>query len=183
MRRRELIAGIGSVGVLATGAFVATGGADSLESRLTDPDVATTYEVETVEATGSEAGTLEIPSFEGPMYVDFFGTWCSSCIEQFPNVIEAHEQVGDEVTFVSVTNEPVGTGSTSALSPDELAAWWDDHDGQWTVALDPSLEVADEYGLQGYPHSVAIDAAGVPQWTDDGIKSTEEILEGIDQVR
>jgi len=67
MRRREVLAGLGSVGVVAgAGAVAAFGvpsfdddsdGSSGLVGRQHEP-----YEIETVDAPGSEAGTVTVPA-------------------------------------------------------------------------------------------------------------------------
>lgn len=184
MERRELIAALASIGVLGGGAAVALGGGDALEARLSDDEEpAERREIETVDARGSEAGTIEIPVPSQPTFIDFFGTWCPPCVEQMPALAEAHEEVGDEVRFVSVTNESVGDGQAASISPAELADWWAEHDGNWTIGLDRNVELAEQYGLSQYPLAVAIDGAGYVQWSESGVKTTDELLEGIERAR
>jgi len=81
MRRREVLAGLGSVGVVAgAGAVAAFGvpsfdddsdGSSGLVGRQHEP-----YEIETVDAPGSEAGTVTVPAPDQPTFIDFFATWC-----------------------------------------------------------------------------------------------------------
>ncbi|MFP9060445.1 TlpA family protein disulfide reductase [Natrialbaceae archaeon A-chndr2] len=180
MRRRDYIAGLGSLGVLATGGVVATQGAGPIQDRLQrwfGPDVEP-LEVETADVRGSEPGTMQIPTLEGPMFLDFFGTWCPPCIEQMPALAAVHEHLGGEVTFVSITNEAVG----ASITEEELADWWIEHDGNWTVALDRNVELAERYGLSGYPLAVAIDEYGVVQWSETGVKTEAELIDGIEQA-
>ncbi|MFC7212986.1 TlpA family protein disulfide reductase [Saliphagus sp. GCM10025334] len=184
MRRRDLLAGLGSLGVLATGGVVATTDVSSLQSRFRRRfgDEADQLEVETVDAQGSEAGTIALPSLEQPTFIDFFGTWCGPCIKQMPALVEAHERLGDEVLFVSVTNENVGSSTGASITEAELADWWAEHDGNWTVGVDRTVELAERYGLQGYPYAVAVDEYGFVQWSEGGIKSADELVAGIEHA-
>ncbi|WP_252698833.1 TlpA family protein disulfide reductase [Natronosalvus vescus] len=176
MRRRELLAGIGSLGILAAGGAVAMGGASSIQSSLQHrfgPDV-DQLELETVDARGSEPGTIALPSLEQPTFIDFFGTWCPPCVEQMPALADAHDHLGDTVTFVSVTLENA--------PDDDIADWWGEHDGQWTIARDRTAELAERYGLSGYPYAVAIDEHGVERWSDAGVKTADELIDGIERA-
>lgn len=199
MRRRDVLAGLGSAGVLVGGGAVAafgvpsgdlfgtdnadttggSGGPDGsdgssgLIGRQYDP-----YEIETVDAAGSEAGTARVPTPGRPTFVDFFATWCSPCVEQMDALAEAHARVGDDVVFLSVTNEPVG----ESVSRAELTAWWEENDGNWTVGLDPAAELTSRYWGTPYPSAVAIDASGRVRWKESGIKTADELVAGIERA-
>lgn len=176
MRRRELLAGLGSAGVVVGGGAAAVYGLPSAERLLDgndDSDSREPIEVETIDAPGSDAGTVSIPDLGRVTFVDFFGTWCGPCIEQMPALAEAAGQFGDEVLFCSVTNE--------SISEAELADWWDEHGGNWTVGIDPAAELTSEYP-GGVPRAVAIDDGGVVQWSSTGIKTADELVAGIDQA-
>ena len=180
MRRRDLIAGLGSLGVLGAGGVIALGGTSSLQSRIQaefgeDVDQ---LEIETADVRGSDAGTIELPSLAQPTFIDFFGTWCSICQEQMPDVVRAHEEYGDEILFVSVTNEAIGT----SVSEDELADWWLEYDGNWTVGIDRTAELAERYNLSGYPLTVTVDEHGRTQWSEQGAKTFDELADGIEQA-
>ncbi|MFC7060030.1 TlpA family protein disulfide reductase [Halovenus salina] len=189
MRRRELLAGLGSVGVLAGAGVVALNGLPTLDDTATNGDLETTdsgdgdgqgdrVTVETIDAPGSEAGEVTVPSTEQATFVDFFGTWCPPCVEQMPALYEANERVGDRVRFMSVTTEPVG----DTISEQEVVDWWEEHDGNWLLGTDPRAELAARYLAGGYPSAVAIDAAGRVQWSDAGVKTADELVDGIERA-
>ncbi|SEV82243.1 TlpA family protein disulfide reductase [Natrinema salifodinae] len=197
MRRRDVLAGLGSAGVLAgAGAVAAFGipsgndtnpkegeaanesdesddGSGGLIGRRHEP-----YEIETVDAPGSEAGTIQVPPPNEPLFIDFFGTWCDPCIKQMDALGAAHERVGDQITFLSVTHERVG----QSLTEDELVAWWDEHDGHWTLGLDPTVELGARYWGTSYPTAVAIDASGRVRWHETGPKTADELVAGIERA-
>jgi thiol-disulfide isomerase/thioredoxin len=193
MRRRELLAGLGSVSVLAGAGVVALNGLPTPNNTGTrpesDPGEAGNdaeaddnqddrVTVETIDAPGSEAGEVTVPSTEQATFVDFFGTWCPPCVEQMPALGEANERIGDRVRFISVTTEPVG----DTISEKEVVDWWEEHDGNWLLGIDPRAELAARYLAGGYPSAVAIDAAGQVQWSDAGVKTAEELVDGIERA-
>jgi thiol-disulfide isomerase/thioredoxin len=192
MRRREALAGIGSVVALGAAGAIAVGGFPSVgddptavgdapvgtESGGDDPGGKEPIPVETIDAPGSEAGEVSIPAAEQPAFVDFFGTWCPPCIEQMPALAEANERIGEEVLFVSVTTENVGGSVTEA----EVAEWWETHGGEWTLGIDPTAELAARYNPPGYPSAFAIGTSGAVQWSDSGVKTADELVAGIEQA-
>ncbi|WP_049923660.1 TlpA family protein disulfide reductase [Halopiger djelfimassiliensis] len=182
MHRREALAAIASAGVVAGGGAVAAYGGPSIREVLDeDGDDGRQYEpleIETVAAPGSEAGTVLVPPPGEPMLVDFFATWCEPCIEQMDSLGQAHDRIGDEVRFLSVTNEAVGRSITEA----ELVEWWAEHDGNWLLGLDPTVKLAERHLGTSYPAAVAFDADGRVQWADSGVKTADELVAGIEQA-
>ncbi|SEP72373.1 TlpA family protein disulfide reductase [Natrinema salaciae] len=177
MRRRDVIAGIGSLGVVGGASAVAIGGVPSFGSTE-DADPVEPQMVETIDAPGSEAGEVRVPASDQPTFIDFFATWCPPCSEQMPALIEAHERVGDDVLFMSVTNENVG----GSVTKEEVADWWADHDGNWTLGIDPIRDLSAQYSIGGLPYAVAIDVDGRVQWSDSGRKSADEFVDGIERA-
>ncbi|WP_254764825.1 TlpA family protein disulfide reductase [Natrinema marinum] len=189
MRRRELLAGLGGAGIVAgAGALAATGGnldtggsgdgsdadgSSGLVGKQFDP-----LEIETVDARGSEAGTVQVPAPGQPTFVDFFATWCTPCEKQMDALADAHARVSDDVVFLSVTNEPFGR----SIDASELSTWWREHDGNWTIGLDPTAKLTSRYWASQYPVAVAVDASGTLRWRETGIKTADELVAGIEQA-
>ncbi|WP_066412191.1 TlpA family protein disulfide reductase [Halorubrum aethiopicum] len=178
MERRHLLAGIASAGVLGAGGVVATG---SVPDGLGFGDSAEPVEpttLPTIEAPGSRDGEVTIPAEGRATFVDFFGTWCPPCAEQMPALAEAHDRLGDEVLFVSVTTENVG----NAVDEETVVDWWTEHDGDWLVAADVSAELFTRLDVNGFPSARAIDAAGRVRWATSGTHTTEEFVDGIERA-
>ncbi|ELY87520.1 alkyl hydroperoxide reductase/ thiol specific antioxidant/ Mal allergen [Natrialba hulunbeirensis JCM 10989] len=179
MQRRDVLAGIGSAGVLAGAGAVAVYGVPSPETLLEeDGERHDPLAVETVEARGSEAGEVLIPAQDQPTFIDLFGTWCPPCVEQMPELAIANERIGDQVLFISVTSE--GVGENRSITEDELVDWWAEHDGNWLLGLDHNAEVTERYLDGGFPTAAVIDASGRIQWSDNGVHSADEIVATIE---
>jgi thiol-disulfide isomerase/thioredoxin len=195
MRRRELLAGLGSVATLGAAGAIAIRGFPSIEGGSADRDGVASSDradgeetneaepvkqitVETINAPGSDAGEVQVPATDRPTFIDFFGTWCPPCIDQMPALAEANERIGEEVLFISVTTEAVGRSVTEA----EVAEWWETHGGNWLLGIDPTAELAAQYNPPGYPAAFAIDTSGLVQWSGSGVKTADELVAGIEQA-
>ena len=166
MKRREAIAGAASLGVLGAG------GAVAFRSQLFESNtVIAPVEIETIDAPGSESGTAVVPDANRPTVVEFFATWCTVCARMMPDIAAVEADLGDDVWFVSVTNEPIG----HTVSREDVRAWWRDHGGAWTVGYDTDLDLTRELDLSDTPTTVLLDSDGRVLETDRGYKSEAEL--------
>lgn len=172
VRRRELLAGAAAAAVAGGGAAVALGGWDPLG----DDDAIPEFELETIEAQGSEPGTVAVPERGRVTFVEIFATWCGVCADLMSPMGEVYDELGDDVQFLSVTNEPLGR----TTMPEDVADWWADHDGRWTVAHDDDLELTGALDATAVPYSFVIDEGNVVTWSDSGEKSADELREPIE---
>ncbi|MEF8785453.1 MAG: TlpA disulfide reductase family protein [Haloarculaceae archaeon] len=175
MRRRELLA------TLASATAAATAGCDSLGESMTGERESEQgpVTVETIDAPGSDAGTVTVPAPDRVTFVEFFATTCDICASQMPVVGEAYQRVDDDVQFLSVTSEPVGL----SVSKEEVASWWADHDGSWPVATDDGTTLARRYDATSVPTAVVIDADGTVTWSHSGRVETATLVEEIQSAR
>ncbi|WP_121743072.1 TlpA family protein disulfide reductase [Natronorubrum halophilum] len=180
MNRRELVAGIGSVGVLGGGVGVLRRGLPSFatDDSGTDEDSYDPLEVETIDARGSEAGSLTVP--DGAVTaIMFFTTGCGNCQAQMPQLAAAREQLVDQhddaVQFLSVTYQQPET-----MSDDDLREWWTTHGGDWNVGYDSGL--ASSYGVVGFPVTIVVDASGDKHWQENGVQRSETIVRAVESV-
>jgi len=90
----------------------------------------------------------------------------------------ANAETGDEVQFVSVTTEAVGRSVTEG----DIADWWREHDGNWLVAADPTVELFSRVGASSFPTAVTIDATGRVRWLASGVHTTTTLTERIEAV-
>ncbi|SEQ53593.1 TlpA family protein disulfide reductase [Natrinema salaciae] len=187
MRRREIVAGFGSIGVLAGATGVAVGklflpsfGSDSTTDDGDGGHSDGPVDVETIDARGSEAGTVTVPN-DGITVVSFFVTGCGHCQATMPRLAEARSRLvedgGDELTFLSVTYQ-----SLDNKPADELREWWRAHSGNWNVGYDPNSTLAARYGVYGYPVTVVVDERGEKHWDKLGIIEPADLVEAVESV-
>ncbi|WP_280537217.1 TlpA disulfide reductase family protein [Halopenitus sp. POP-27] len=177
MRRRQVLAGVASAATIGGAGLVATGGVPTVLGG-TDVEPVDPVTLPTIDAPGSEDGEVTIPATDRPTFVDFFATWCGPCEEQMPILADVRPQVSDRVQFVSVTPEDASQDGVRRT----IADWWRDHDGDWLVASDVVAELTSTLNVGGYPTAVAIDDTGRIRWSDSGVHTAEELLDGIDRA-
>jgi thiol-disulfide isomerase/thioredoxin len=169
MKRRQVVAGLGSLAVLGGGAALAFDGASQSGSEQFEQ-----IELEKIDASGSSAGSVTVPQEGRVTVLELFATWCGVCESMMSELGTAHDSLGDDVQFVSVTNEPLGETVTRA----DVASWWADHQGRWTLAADTDLELTQRLDAKGVPYTVIFDADNRIAWSHRG-RTTARKLEAV----
>jgi thiol-disulfide isomerase/thioredoxin len=169
MNRRQFLAGAVGLGLTGGAAYVATNGLSSDGLPVT---------VATIDAQGSSPGEQRIPAQGKPTLIDLFATWCGPCGPQMDVLNALHAEYGNEVRFVSVTNERLGGG----LTLDDIRGWWTEHDGDWTVGHDPDSTLFNALGAGGLPYLALTDAEGELVWAHGGPAKESELREQLDTV-
>ena len=59
--------------------------------------------------------TVELRSLEGPMLVNLWASWCTSCSEEMPILEQFHQEHGDEVGVVGIDFQETDLGNAEAL--------------------------------------------------------------------
>jgi peroxiredoxin len=106
------------------------------------------------EASDLDGVRFSLSDFRGrPVVINFWATWCTSCLAELPELKALlAERQEDDLAVVAVN---VGE------SPQRARDFIDFLEASFDVALDPSLTVADAYGVYGLPVSVFLDRDGV----------------------
>lgn len=95
---------------------------------------------------------LSLESLRGKyVFIDFWATWCSPCIQEFPNLRELYSKT-DRSLFEIV-------GIVGESSPDALTSMIATHSLTWPQIL--SDEIVDTYGVTGFPTTLLLDPEGV----------------------
>ncbi|ELZ98607.1 TlpA family protein disulfide reductase [Haloferax sulfurifontis] len=194
MRRRALLSLLAGAGVAGVAGCLGDGSApaDATETTAGAADESTETAsatasseagdlplvIDTVDAQGSSAGEVRIPAEGTPTVLDLFATWCAPCVAQMESLRALHDEFGDDVAFVSVTNERLGGG----LTMDDIRDWWTEHDGNWTVGHDPDSDLMRAVRANGLPYLVVFDADGSIAWTHRGLASEENLRAAVEDV-
>jgi len=175
MNRRQLLTAIGGLG-LTGGSVLAVRGDLPVPTGGDSSGLPLTFE--TVDAPGSEAGDVTVPQADRPTFIDLFATWCAPCEEQMNVLSTLHEEYGDRVRFVSITNQRLGGTFTER----DLRSWWRRHHGAWTVGTDPDGDLMAALGAGGIPYHAIADASGSIRWQKAGLTLADTLRTELDRV-
>lgn len=101
---------------------------------------------------GGEERTLGELVGTTPVVVNFFGSWCEPCVEEMPAFERVHQAVGDQVTFLGMSNRE--------RSPEDALAIVASTGVTYPTFDDPDASALTYFGGLGMPTTVFIDAAG-----------------------
>ena len=177
MNRRRVLAALAGVGLTGGSAWVARNGVPRPGETGSGAAAGLPREVETLDAPGSTAGTAAVPVPGTPTVVDLFATWCAPCDEQLDELRAVREEYPD-VAFVSVTNERVG----DTLTRGDIADWWAEHGGAWTVGVDPGSELLSAFGANALPFVAITDAEGRVVAEYGGVASAGDLRDDLDAL-
>ena len=182
MRRREfVIAGAGTVSIACAGCLDSGDDDSADESESETIDDSPPFELQTLDAPGSEAGTVTIPREGQVLLINFTRTDCPTSLGLLPAIDEARaelEAAEADVDVISLFDDSSGPMN----SPAELADWWDEHDGNWTVGIDERGVLNDYYNVRVLPTLIAIDGDGEVHWRNEGGTTAGNIVSGVENA-
>lgn len=151
-----------------------------------DPPAEPPFEIATINAVGSEAGTVRIPQSGRALLCNFTRTECPTSRGLLSTIGEAKTRLesegyavgGDDadVRFLSVTD---GTSGPSP-SDDELATWFGENGGDWALGRDETGASYDYYEIQGYPTTMTIDGTEEVRWRTRGDSAASTIVGAVE---
>lgn len=127
-----------AAGAILTASLVLVGGCASAGDNAGTPqsDPVTTMAFELWD--GSTTRLTDLVAEDGrPVVVNLWATWCTPCLEEMPDIQEAHESLGADIRFlgINVSDSP----TLSARRVTELGITYlqgRDPEGLFTVALE-----------------------------------------------
>lgn len=104
---------------------------------------------------GPDGSTVRLSDLRGrPTIINFWATWCTSCLAELPDFKEVQQELGPNNISVVAVNAGEGLR--------EAKRFLDDLDAPaFRVVMDPTLTVSDAYAVFGMPTSLFLDADGV----------------------
>ncbi|WP_050049656.1 hypothetical protein [Halostagnicola sp. A56] len=148
---------------------------DSPESEAVEPGPP--FEIRTIEARGSERGTISVPDEGIVQVLHFARSYCPTSEGQTENVAEAMSESNEErVRFVTI-NDWSGPADTDA----ELAEWWAENTvGDWLLGVDESASSTDYYEIVPFPTTIVIDGSGEVYHRGSGGTSSSNISYAVE---
>jgi len=99
-------------------------------------------------------GTFSLADQRGKIVlINFWATWCPPCLEEMPameRLWQKHKDSGFVLVAVSVDTDPK-----------KVVPFVTEHKLTFPIALDPSMGVADKYGVRALPSSFIVDKGGL----------------------
>ena len=101
-----------------------------------------------------------------PTIINFWATWCVSCLAELPDLKAVQQEIGaDRLNIIAINAGEDSSVAKRFLKELDAPAF--------RVGMDPTLVVADAYGVFGLPQSVFVDADGVVRAVYTGQLSKE----------
>jgi RNA polymerase sigma factor (sigma-70 family) len=126
------------------------------------------------DVAGWKGEAVKLADLKGKVVLlEFWGYWCGPCVQSMPVLFELHDTFKDQGLVVIGVHVDGGGEVTTAKELDEKVKGfkkelWKDRDLPFPVAMvsgkqkenDARGELADKYGIRGYPSTVLIDRDG-----------------------
>ncbi len=112
-----------------------------------------------------------IAELEGkPVVINFFASWCPSCVAELPDFQAVHEQVGDEVTFLGVAQRDRAADALALIERTGVT---------YDIGNDPNGELFASFNALAMPTTVFVGADGEVIRTFSGVLSSESLTDII----
>lgn len=121
----------------------------------------------TLSVLGEDASVAMSDLVGTPMIINFWATWCAFCVDEMPDLEQAHQALGDQVRFVGIDREDVVSKALDLAAETGVSyRLLEDVDGSYFHALK----------ARGMPTTVFVDADGVIQYRHAGPITSDELL-------
>jgi thiol-disulfide isomerase/thioredoxin len=123
-------------------------------------------------ARSMDGSTISLRDFEGRVViVNFWTTWCPSCVAELPVLQEVDQRYSDQEVVVLA----VDIGERES----DVRRFLDDNDLDLTVLLDRSEEIAYAYNIRSIPTAIIVDPYGEIDAVHLGAASASQLDEYI----
>lgn len=101
-----------------------------------------------------------------PMLIDFWATWCSPCVVEFPKLNELQEKYKSKIDIVSISIEPEA----------KIKLFTQKRNLNTVVLSDPNGRISEKYQVQALPTKFLVDSLGVISWIGVGSAMIDSVL-------
>ena len=108
-----------------------------------------------------------------PVVLNFFASWCPSCIAEMPDFESVHQAVGDDVEFLGLATLDRTQNAKDLIEETGIS---------YPVGLDDNGSVFGLMGGLGMPTTVFIDADGVVQRVHSGALDADDLTDIINET-
>ncbi|HJE50694.1 MAG TPA: TlpA family protein disulfide reductase [Tessaracoccus flavescens] len=156
---RRLAASLAAVLLLS--ACSGQGGTDGVgfqggDGTVTILDQADRVAASTIEGTTLDGKQLSTADFAGKtLVINVWGSWCAPCRSEAPHLVEAHEQLGDDVAFLGINTRDLDVAPAQAFERS--------FEIPYPSLFDPNGELLLSFGQlppKAIPSTVVIDTEG-----------------------
>lgn len=102
-----------------------------------------------------------------PIIINFWGTWCAPCVQEFPEFVEMNEKYSDKVDIIMVSDEDVLKIKNFKLKKG------------YKLNMLRSIKPFNDYGLIGRPATLFYNSKGELKSKIGGSISNEELEEAL----
>jgi len=108
-----------------------------------------------------------------PLVVNLWASWCTPCRTEMPAFEQVHQQVGDRVTIVGLTDDPNRDAAREAAAATRVT---------YPLLVDTGGRFQSDLGIVGLPSTVFVDTSGKVLATHSGVLDETSLLEEIGRL-
>jgi len=107
-----------------------------------------------------------------PMVVNFWASWCTPCRKEMPAFDQVHQDLGDQVAIVGVTDEADLDAARKAAAAADVS---------YPLLVDEEQSLLIDLGITGLPGTVFVDADGNVVGRHLGAMTEDELTKEIEE--
>ncbi|MEM9363386.1 MAG: TlpA disulfide reductase family protein [Bacteroidota bacterium] len=115
-----------------------------------------------VEVTNLDGAKVELNDYLGkPLVVNYWGTWCAPCLQEFPHFEKVKKQLGEDVNFIMISDESIDKiNKFSSSKPYTFNYLRSEREfGEYGITVRPTTYFYDSQGKLVAKHSSDLDVA------------------------
>lgn len=109
---------------------------------------------------------------DGPVVINFFASWCPSCIAEMPDFEAVFQEFGGEVEFLGLAMQDRTEAAVELVGETGVT---------YPIGLDPEGEIFAQFGGLGMPTTVFVGADGTIERVHSGQLSAEGLADIINE--